>query len=106
MFSGSPPKERNCGASLGGGTVPPEVVGRRTASSSKEKVAVRDTRRVTFLGSPALPDGARRVREGRSYHAFRAGRSSILAWARDGRYRMWIARVPEARLAELVFAGD
>jgi len=53
-------------------------------------------------GRTPLPDSARREREGRPYHVFRVGANTILV-CRSGKVcHLWIARLPERELFDLV----
>ena len=53
-------------------------------------------------GRTSLPDSARRERDGRPYHVFRVGANTVLV-CRSGKVcHLWIARLPERELIDLV----
>ncbi len=50
----------------------------------------------------ALPDSARRTRNGRPYHVFRCGPNTVVLCRAGSTCHAWIGRLPEAELVDLV----
>jgi len=57
---------------------------------------------VVAEGSGPLPDSARRFRNGQPYHAFSCGGNTVLVCRSGKLCPIWIARLPEAELVDLV----